>query len=204
MTEKFTKQNVVDQVVAFHGHMCPGLAIGMRASEIALKEIGPHALDEEVVAVVETDMYGVDAIQFLTGCTFGKGNLIHLDYGKNAFSFYRRSDGKAIRIVMRSDAFGSADKEWEKLVVRLSVGNISPQERQRFQHKKDERSRLILQAPLEALFEVKQPSKPMPRSARVQASLDCEKCGEKVMESRVRRLRGKTLCIPCFELHEPR
>ncbi len=39
-------------------------------------------------------MCGVDAIQVLTGCTYGKGNLIHRDLGKMAFSFYRRTDGK--------------------------------------------------------------------------------------------------------------
>lgn len=202
MTEKFTEKNTVDEIVAFHGHMCPGLAIGMRASEVALKEIGPHAHDEEVIAVVETDMCGVDAIQFLTGCTFGKGNLIHLDYGKNAFSFYRRSDGKAIRIVTKPEAFGHADAEWEELVAKLSTGNITSEEQRRFQQKKDARMRLILETPLENLFDIKQPSKPIPRSARIQVSLGCEECGERVMESRVRRFRGKTLCIPCFELHE--
>jgi formylmethanofuran dehydrogenase subunit E len=31
-------------------------------------------------------MCAVDAIRFLTGCTFGKGNLVHLDHGKNARS----------------------------------------------------------------------------------------------------------------------
>ncbi len=98
MTNNVTAE-VIQTVKDFHGHMCPGLAIGIRAAEIALREIGPHAQDEEVVAVVETDMCGVDAIQVLTGCTFGKGNLIHKDYGKRAFNFYRRSDGKGIRIV---------------------------------------------------------------------------------------------------------
>jgi len=44
------------QAAAFHGHMCPGLAIGVRAAEVALSEIGPHSADEEVVAVVETGM----------------------------------------------------------------------------------------------------------------------------------------------------
>ncbi|MBN1246402.1 MAG: formylmethanofuran dehydrogenase, partial [Anaerolineae bacterium] len=32
----------------FHGHSCPGLTIGIRAAELALREIGPHAADEEV------------------------------------------------------------------------------------------------------------------------------------------------------------
>ena len=46
------------------------------------------------VAVTETDMCAVDAIQALVGCTFGKGNLIFRDRGKVAFTFFRRSDGK--------------------------------------------------------------------------------------------------------------
>ena len=40
-----------------------------------------HAADEEIVAIVENDACGVDALQCVTGCTFGKGNLIFRDYG---------------------------------------------------------------------------------------------------------------------------
>ena len=47
---------VISHIQEFHGHMCPGLAIGIRAAEIALEQICKHAKDEEVVAVVETDM----------------------------------------------------------------------------------------------------------------------------------------------------
>ncbi|PLS78993.1 MAG: hypothetical protein CYG59_15500 [Chloroflexi bacterium] len=94
----------IQKVKAFHGHLCPGLTIGVRVAEIALREIGPHAADEEVVAIVETDMCAVDAIHVLTGCTFGKCNLIHRDYGKNAFTFFRHSDGRALRIITRPTA----------------------------------------------------------------------------------------------------
>jgi formylmethanofuran dehydrogenase subunit E len=45
-------QQTLDRVVDFHGHLCPGLAMGVAAAQIALREIGPHAKDEEVVAVV--------------------------------------------------------------------------------------------------------------------------------------------------------
>ncbi len=47
---------MIEQARKLHGHMCPGLTIGIRAAELALREIGPHAQDEEVVAIVETDM----------------------------------------------------------------------------------------------------------------------------------------------------
>ncbi|MCX7671169.1 MAG: FmdE family protein [Anaerolineae bacterium] len=188
----------------FHGHMCPGLAIGIRAAEIALAEVGGHSADEEIVAIVETDMCGVDAVQFLTGCTFGKGNLIHLDYGKNAFTFIRRSDGKAIRIVARPDAFGPPDPEWPALRARVFAGEATPEEKAQFYAGQAQRTQAILDAPLDRLFDVRPVEPRIPAKARIMASLTCEACGEAVMETRTRRFGGRTLCIPCFEAAERR
>ena len=42
-----------DDVVSFHGHACPGLAIGFRVAEVALQELGEKAVDEELVEMVE-------------------------------------------------------------------------------------------------------------------------------------------------------
>lgn len=39
----------------FHGHTCPGLAVGVRVAEAARREIGPHSAQEEVIAIVESD-----------------------------------------------------------------------------------------------------------------------------------------------------
>ena len=204
MERKNIDEERVQDTVAFHGHMCPGLAIGIRAAEVALREIGPHAHDEEVVAVVETDMCGVDAIQFLTGCTFGKGNLIHLDHGKNVFTFYRRSDGKGIRVVSRPEAFGTPDPEWETLRSRLGDEDLTQEERHRFRQLHEARSRQILDVPLDEIFELKKPQGMIPSHARLMESVNCESCGEGVMETRTRRFSGKTLCIPCFNKMEQR
>ena len=57
-------------LIAFHGHWCPGLATGIKVSQVVLAELG-RSSDEEIVAVAETDNCAVDAIQFLTGCTVG-------------------------------------------------------------------------------------------------------------------------------------
>jgi len=188
----------------FHGHMCPGLAIGIRAAEIALCEIGAHSADEEIVALVETDMCGVDAIQYLTGCTFGKGNLIHLDYGKSAFTFIRRSDGKAIRIVARPNAFGEPNPEHQTLLARVQSGQATAEERARLQTLHQQRAQQILNAPLEQLFDVQRVTTRAPARARLMQSLTCEACGEQTMETRTRRLAGRTLCIPCFQAPEQR
>ncbi len=189
----------VERAVGFHGHMCPGLAMGVRAARIALREIGPHAADEEVVAVVETDMCAVDAIQSLVGCTFGKGNLIHRDYGKNAYTFYRRSDGKGLRITTRPDAWGPPEPERDELRRRVFGGAASDQERERFQRQQLERADRVLAMPEEQLFSITPAGDRPPRPARVHASLPCEECGEPAMETRTRRFGGRTLCIPCFE-----
>ena len=49
--------------------------------------------DEEIVCVTENDACGVDAIQFITGCTFGKGNLLYRDRGKAGLQFLQPQDG---------------------------------------------------------------------------------------------------------------
>jgi len=188
----------------FHGHLCPGLAVGIRVAQIALREIGPHSADEEIVAIVETDMCGVDAIQYLTGCTFGKGNMIHLDYGKNAFTFVRRSDGKAIRIVLRHDALGEPKPERESMVARVRSGQAAPEEIAQYQALRSERLEQILHAPEERLFEVRPVQPRVPRQARVLDSVLCDECGEMTMETRTRRFQGRMLCIPCFEAVERR
>ena len=92
----------LEEATRFHGHFCPGLMIGFRAAQIALRELGvERAEDEELIAICETDACSVDAVQVLTGCTVGKGNLILRDWGKQVFTFGRRSDGKMLRVALR-------------------------------------------------------------------------------------------------------
>ena len=97
-------ENLWEACVRFHGHGCGGLAVGFRAVLYAWELLGgtQRSEDEELVCIAETDACGVDAIQALTGCTIGKGNLIFQMQGKNAFSFYRRSDGTSFRLVLRA------------------------------------------------------------------------------------------------------
>lgn len=191
-------QPTLERIIEFHGHMCAGLAMGVRAAEVALEEIGAHSADEEVVAIVETDMCGVDAIQFMTGCTFGKGNLVHRDYGKNAYTFIRRSDGKAIRV---SPAPGSAvvDPSWFDLFAKMRSGSATPEDRQRFRSMQEERSQQVLDAPLQDLYEVREVNVEAPPHARILVSVSCAACGEPTMETRITRLDGRELCRPCYD-----
>ncbi len=146
----------------------------------------------------------MDAIQSLTGCTFGKGNLIHLDHGKNAFTFVRRSDGKALRITTRPEGWGAPDPEWQELRPKVFGGQASEEERQRFDELHHKRARQVLEMPLEQMFVVAQVQPEIPARARLHDSVICAGCGESVMETRSRIFRGQTYCIPCFEERDRR
>jgi len=203
MISEIITQEMIEQTISFHGHWCPGLAIGIRAAEWALQELG-KATDEEIVAVAETDMCAVDAIQYLTCCTLGKGNLIHKDYGKNAFTFYRRRDGKAARLVARPAIYGDTGPTLAGLNTKMLDQGLSEEEGKLWQKTRAAISKRIMESDLVDLFEIKKPVDPVPNMARILAPMVCESCGETVMETRTRYFGGKLLCIPCFESRERR
>ncbi len=168
------------QAIAFHGHYCPGLSIGYRAAQIALRELGVvRAQDEELVAICETDACGVDAVQALTGCTLGKGNLILRDWGKQVFSFGRRSDGKMIRIALRYDTLPPP-------------GDQTPEEARRV------RIERLETAPDKELFDVRWIDAPLPGQARIFRTVQCRQCGEGVMEARAHLRDGEPVCPECY------
>jgi formylmethanofuran dehydrogenase subunit E len=187
-----------DEAVDFHGHSCPGLALGYRVAMRAMREFEGRAEDEELVAVVENSSCAVDAVQVLTGCTLGKGNLIFRDYGKQVYTFLKRPSGKSVRISVewRKPAETAEEKEmWE----RYRKGDRS-QEVVGFVHdRKAAKIMQILGADEKDLMKVSAEVKELPPEAGIYPSLTCEACGEKMMEPRARLRDGKVVCIPCFE-----
>jgi formylmethanofuran dehydrogenase subunit E len=56
-----------EKAKAFHGHECPGLAIGVKVCEAVVEKMGVSpAFDEELICITENDACGVDAVQVLT------------------------------------------------------------------------------------------------------------------------------------------
>lgn len=184
------------EVVQFHGHLCPGLALGYRVAKAALRELKtdrPH--DEELVAVVENDSCAVDAIQFITGCTFGKGNLVFRDHGKHVYTFHNRKTGQGIRIAEDFRGF-DADQRFSRLKEREQAGEDVSQEKKIYLM---EKAAAILKADEKDLCSIRPVAGPPPSVAKIRTSIRCAACGEKFMESRGRVKNGKILCLPCSE-----
>ena len=186
-----------DDIVDFHGHSCPGLAFGYRVALFALKALGERATDEELVAIVENNSCGVDAVQVVTGCTFGKGNLIFKDYGKQVYTFIKRPSGEGIRIAVDWTFPEETDEEkhiWDRYIKGERFDEVLKAVRSRKARKVD----MILNANDEELFKISQGTMELPDEARIYASLRCAVCGEKMMEPRARVKNGEIVCIPCF------
>lgn len=175
--EKIYPHMKFEEIVQFHGHQCPGLAIGFRMAEAAMDALASmHSKDEEVVAIVENDACGVDALQCVTGCTFGKGNLIFHDYGKQVYTIFSRTSRKGVRVHFHGQ--GITDEIRQD---RTALMNW------------------ILTAPVEEILSVRPASAPEPEPAKIRKSISCATCGEATMETRTREVKGRRLCIPCSE-----
>jgi formylmethanofuran dehydrogenase subunit E len=185
--------------VQFHGHTCPGLAIGFQAATTLMKRLDVRkAPDEELLVMVETDACGADAIQVMTGCTFGKGNFIFKNYGKHAFSLMDRRRGKGIRVCLLPDVFES-DPEYLSLSKKVQRDEASAKETERFRQLQQERVQKVLEADPESLFKIEEISPDIPAKARVMESEICDFCGEPTKMDLLRKISSKKICIPCAE-----
>ena len=168
-----------DDIIDFHGHSCPGLAIGYRMTVAGLKFLlQSKTKDEELVAIIENDSCGVDALQCLSGCTFGKGNLIFKNFGKQAYTFYQRKSKKGVRVVFNSE-------------------NVPEYLRQ------DKKSYIdwLLNTPEEQIIFLEEIQMDAPEYAKIMESVECDFCKERVMKIRTETIKGKTACIPCAMNH---
>lgn len=192
-----------DDCIRFHGHSCPGIASGYRAAVAAMEALGvTRPEDEDLVAICETDACGVDAVQVIAGTTAGKGNLIIHDYGKHAFTFYNRKDGKAVRITFNRGEDASMN-EMNALRSKVFSGTATKQEEDRFHDLMHKETVKVLHAPAEKIMKIEKIEMESPKKARIFKSVTCACCGESVADAKTRIVDGKRVCIPCAEGTHP-
>ncbi len=182
------------EAAKFHGHICPGLAMGYRVAKYA-GEHYPRSKDEELVCIAENKSCSVDAVQSLLGCTIGKGNLIFVGNGKQVFTFYSRNQDRALRIYFKDDLLRGMDTLRQKAV----AGRLTPSEKEEFEVLRSQVIEDVLSGKDEDLLSVRQVDIPVPEKAKIYPSLKCQECGEGFMEILGRTANGKVLCKDCFE-----
>lgn len=161
-----------EEVVKFHGHECPGLAIGYAVSKAATEYLElDFSQDEDVVCIAENDACGLDAIQTMLGCTVGKGNLLIRLRGKSVYHFYNRKNNKSIRLSLKPKTQNLDRESYRKYLIEAN--HID-------------------------LFNISQTKVELPEKARIFLSETCELCGEKSSEQFTRLQEGKKVCLDCY------
>ena len=194
------KQILLEKGLWFHGHKCPAMPMGLRLSLAAMEALGleERAGAGELVALVELDSDHcatcfADGVQVATGCTFGKGNIQKLHYGKWGLTLIDRKSNKAVRVVPRAEVMAET-KETEFIVQRKAgvPPTMIP----------DEISQplvdRVMNMPAENLYQISEVFDYTWESApHTFESVVCDECGEMVVKRNTRLQEGQVLCIPC-------
>lgn len=197
--ETILASDLFKKCLDFHGHLCPGLSLGYQAAMAGMEWLSARrAEDEEVVAIVETDACGCDAIQVVTGCTFGKGNFLYRDYGKHVFTFFSRQTGKGVRIARKPENQNPIDPEHRELLAKIRQGTANDEERSRFRAKHENASKKVLDQRPNELFSITEITVPIPEKARIEPSINCARCGEPTMSTKLEESHGQKICRGCL------
>ncbi len=185
-----------------HGHKCPAMPMGLRAGMTALEALGvERSTDGQLSALVEIDSEHcgtcyADGVMMATGCTFGKGNIRKLGYGKFALTLIDNKTGRCVRVVTRNEAT-RRNQESEFIQYRkkgVPASKIDPALAAPMVD-------FVLAEPAENLFiieAVKEMKLPAGRPHDFNTQV-CAECGEIMVERYARIKNGKTVCIPCAE-----
>jgi formylmethanofuran dehydrogenase subunit E len=184
-----TFESLLDESARIHGHLCPGQVLGVRMSQLGLREIGitdPKGRDRKsLIVFVEMDRCATDAVQSVTGCSLGHRTMKFMDYGKMAATFVNLKTGRAVRVLALDDAREGAQALLpdipDKHQAQLEAYKIMPEEE------------------LFAVQEVTVTLRPEDMPGRPLRRLPCDACGEHVQDMREIERNRRTLCRPCAE-----
>ena len=188
--------------LALHGHKCPAMPLGLRAGEVAMQLLGvQHSSDGGLTALVEIDHNHcstcfADGVQVVTGCTFGKGNIRSLGYGKFALTLIDNKTKRSVRIVATKEAMRRSQ---ESEFIKERKNGVAPTKID--PSLVDPLIDRVLSDDVDNLFilgSIQQISLP-PMQPHAFDTFICSECGEVTVERYARIKKGKLICIPCSE-----
>jgi formylmethanofuran dehydrogenase subunit E len=185
-----------------HGHKCPAMPMGLRAGMAALDALGvERAADGQLTALIEIDSEHcatcyADGVMMATGCTFGKGNIRKLGYGKFVLTLIDNKTGRSVRVATRNEVI-KRNQESEFIQFRKQGVPASKIDSKLVEPMVD----YILSEPTENLYKIDpvKEVKVTPGRAHDFNTIICSECGEVAVERYARIKNGKVVCMPCAE-----
>lgn len=185
--------------LAFHGHKCPAMPMGLRAGVAALQSLGvDRAKDKELYAISETGEGHaagcfLDGVMTATGCTFGKGNIEKRHYHKMAFTLIDAKRQKAVRVSLKPAFFAAALDG--PFVAQRKTGVLPQDIDPRITDPLVEKIAGLPEEQFLAVGSVV--DYPFPAKKGIFEAKPCAKCGEIVFADKLRIQGGALVCIPC-------
>jgi formylmethanofuran dehydrogenase subunit E len=181
--------NDLKQILAIsaarHTHLCPRQVLGARIGLAGAAALGldiPRK-DKRLLVILETDGCFADGLEAATGCTVGHRTLRIDDYGKIAATFVDIETGQALRITpqvdVRQRACEFAKGESRHYFAQLRAYQLMPDEQLLIIQK------VCLSVPVEKIV------------SRAGIRVNCEKCGEEIINEREIGLNGHIFCHTC-------
>ncbi|RMG69998.1 MAG: formylmethanofuran dehydrogenase [Chloroflexi bacterium] len=176
---------LLEQSAARHKHLCPRQVLGVRMGmQIAsLFGLTLPQTNKRLFTFVETDGCFADGVSVATGCWLGRRTMRLMDYGKTAATFVDTKTEQAIRIwanpncrQLAADYVPKAQSRWHMM---LEAYQIMPADE------------LLCWRNVELTLSIKE------IISRAGVRVNCQICGEEIINEREVHKEGLTLCRSC-------
>ena len=185
----FTLDRYRDQLLRLHDHICPRQILGLRMGELAGQLLGiplPQCgRDKRLLALVETDGCFADGVMVATGCSLGHRTLRLMDQGKVAATFVDTSGDLSVGL-----------RIWPQPTARALAQALCPDLSSRWHAQLEAYQRLpddILLACAQVALRISVRQ----LLSRPHVRVNCQQCGEEIINEREVRVGGRTLCRHC-------
>lgn len=110
-----------EEVVKFHGHKCPGIAMGFKACEVISSKIDK---DDEIICISENNTCPVDAIKYIFKCDYDKGNLILKEDKDLAFNIFNKTKNFNFRVVYKGKNNCPTKEEYMNYILNAPIDEL--------------------------------------------------------------------------------
>ncbi len=190
--------------LAFHGHKCPAMPLGLRASVAAMNVMGvERSKDKELHVISETGKGHaaacfLDGIMAATGCTYGKSNIEKRYYNKMAFTLIDVRGQSSVRVSLKPEFFARmlSSPFVEQRKQGVPPQDIAPEVADPLVEK-------VMSMPEEDFLEIGTiTSCEFTRKAGVFDAESCSQCGEMVFVDKVLDTGTSKICLRCKDKAE--
>ena len=178
-------EELLQRSADLHQHLCPRQVLGVRMALAAGRWLGldlPQQ-DKRLLTIVETDGCVIDGLAVATGCRVGRRTMRVLDFGKVAATFVDTQTGRAVRITPSASSRPRAKVYAPEASSRWEAYLLGYQR--------------MPEAELLTVREVKLDVSLAEILSKDGYRVNCQVCGEEIINEREVVREGLTLCRAC-------